>query len=355
MKKLTAIDCFSGAGGLSLGLSQAGFQLSWAFDSSQKAIDTHNRNLGNHAVCLKAEDLTSDRLAKLKDQIGECTLVAGGPPCQGFSRQRRGADLDPRNDLVNVFFSIVKYLNPQFFLLENVPALQGPRGKPYLEALHRSAEESGYIVHTSILNAADFGVAQVRRRFFAVGERSVGLSNYEFPKPLVTSANYKTVREAIGNLPDPAVSVQGLPANHEIGNVSPLNIRRISYVPQGGGREFIPDELKLKCHRVSVEVAGHRNVYGRLTWDRPANTITTKCNSFTRGMFAHPSADRNITMREAARLQGFPDDFVFSGSRVDVAHQVGNAVPPPLAQAMGKSILSALLQANKASSRRLKS
>ena len=131
--------------------------------------------------------------------------------------------------------------------------------------------------------------------------------------------------------------------NHQPDRISDLNRERISHVPEGGGRADIPYELRLPCHQVSVEVAGHRGVYGRLSWDQPAGTITTKCNSFTRGRFAHPVAHRNISMREAARIQSFPDDFVFEGSKVEVAHQIGNAVPPRLASELGKAIRSALL------------
>ena len=117
-----------------------------------------------------------------------------------------------------------------------------------------------------------------------------------------------------------------------------MNRKRISFVPEGGGRADIPMEYRLPCHRVDVEKAGHRAVYGRLRWSDVAATITTKCNSFTRGRFAHPTEDRNITMREAARLQSFPDTFHFVGNKVEVAHQIGNAVPPKLAQALCDSI-----------------
>ncbi len=338
------IDCFCGAGGLSLGLKAAGLDVRWAFDASEPAIETYNLNVGNHGVCKKAEDITlSGVLRDLGIKKGECFLVAGGPPCQGFSRQRRGEDVDPRNDMVHWFAEFVVKVRPRYFLMENVPALRGPRGGVHLRAIAAKTAEAGYILHDTILNAADYGVPQFRKRFFLVGELADGLAKFEFPKPTHTSSSYATVRDAIGGLPDPETddSKAALYPNHEAGNVSELNRLRLSHVPPGGGREYIPDALKLDCHRVSVEVAGHRNVYGRLPWDKPANTITTKCNSFTRGMFGHPRANRNITMREAARLQGFPDDFVFLGNRVDVAHQVGNAVPPPLAAALGRALLQA--------------
>lgn len=336
---MTAIDCFCGAGGLSLGLSRAGIDCSWAFDANQKAVDTYHRNIGAHVECIDAANLTAEMVLS-KVETGTF-LVAGGPPCQGFSRQRRGADKDERNDLVLTYFSIVAAIKPQFFLMENVPALAGPRGSSYLSLLRKRASEIGYHVHQKILNAADYGVPQFRRRLFLVGERIDGLLRFDFPSPSHTPEHYQTVRQALRGLPPPGSNGQYDIANHKPGHVSELNRLRISHVPPGGGRAHIPEHLQLPCHRVSVEVAGHRNVYGRLSWDRPANTITTKCNSFTRGMFGHPEEDRNITMREAARLQGFPDSFEFLGGTVDVAHQIGNAVPPPLAQALGEALIRA--------------
>jgi DNA (cytosine-5)-methyltransferase 1 len=350
VSKLIALDCYCGAGGLSLGLKRAGFDVAWAFDAAALPVSTYNHNLGNHAEQLNSEDVSPDEVLKRVGlEVGECALVAGGPPCQGFSRQRRGSDIDPRNDEIMRFFSLVAAVRPRFFLLENVPALRGPRGKPYLAMLTTAAAREGYLLHTQILNSADFGVPQLRRRLFIVGELTSGLAHFQFPHSAFMPDYYKTVRQAIGDLREPGESGDRLLANHEVGNISDLNRLRISHVPPGGGREHIPDELKLNCHKVSVEVAGHRNVYGRLAWDKPANTITTKCNSFTRGMFAHPSANRNITMREAARLQGFPDDFVFLGSRVDVAHQIGNAVPPPVGEALGKALAQAFVLSAKRS------
>ena len=339
MKPLIAIDCYCGAGGLSLGLQRSGFDVAWAFDSSATAVSTYNRNISNHAVCLSSDVISERGILEVSGiEPGQCDLVAGGPPCQGFSRQRRGSDFDPRNDEIMRFFSFVSALLPKFFLLENVPALQGPRGMPYLKMLYEEAARQKYVLRATVLNSAEYRVPQMRKRLFIVGERTTSLNRFEFPSPLLNPTEFLTVIQAIGDLPKPSSAI----ANHEPDMVSELNRIRISHVPQGGGREHIPKHLQLKCHRVSVEKAGHRNVYGRLHANKPANTITTKCNSFTRGMFAHPLSDRNITMREAARLQGFPDDFVFLGNRVDVAHQIGNAVPPPLAMALGGALRAAM-------------
>lgn len=342
---VVAIDCFSGAGGLSLGMSQAGIEVRYAFDSDQAAVDTYSANLGGHAQCISVNDVAGPIIRKRLASEG-CDLVFGGPPCQGFSVQRRGEATDSRNELIFEFLRIVVEAQPKIFLMENVAALAGPRGKAYLEKFQEKAEAAGYIISWEILNASDFGVPQNRKRLFVVGERSDLPITFSFP---ASQQSKKTVRDAIGDLPNP-LDKHGIP-NHQPDNISSANRERISHVPQGGGREDIPMHLRLPCHRVSVSKAGHRGVYGRLHWDQPAGTITTKCNSFTRGRFAHPVENRNITMREAARIQGFPDDFVFLGNKVSVAHQVGNAVPPPLAKELGLALRNALELKNNALSR----
>lgn len=326
LSALSAVDAFCGAGGLSYGLTQAGFDIRFAFDNSAKAIETYRRNVGAHGHVADATKLTTSEIRKT---IGsdEVTLLAGGPPCQGFSVQRRGDSCDIRNDLIFEFLRLVNEIHPAIFLMENVAALASPKNKSYLSRFMEAAQAAGYVLDIKMLNAADFGVPQTRKRLFILGTSLTLPRQLLLPtRPVVQ--RWTTVREAIEDLPPPARPA--LVPNHVPGNMSPLNIERISHVPMGGGRADIPEALRLPCHAVSVETAGHRGVYGRLDWDRPSGTITTKCNSFTRGRFAHPDQDRNISMREAARLQSFPDDFEFIGGTVDVAHQVGNAVPPML-------------------------
>jgi DNA (cytosine-5)-methyltransferase 1 len=335
-----AIDCFAGAGGLSLGLRQAGFTLLNAFDSSESAVQTYRANLGPHALVADVRKVSSAMLLGNAYRRDHVTLLAGGPPCQGFSAQRRGVDEDARNELVFEFLRLIIAIRPRYFVMENVPGLLGARGQPFIEQFLERAHRARYQVVLEVLDAADYGVPQHRRRAFIVGWRS-GETEFLFPPRSHGPTSWLTVRDALRGLPPPEESSGPSIPNHRMGNVSALNRIRIAYVRPGGGRSDIPPHLRLPCHAVSVEVAGHRNVYGRLRWDAPAGTITTKCNSFTRGAFAHPSEDRNITMREAARLQGFPDDFIFLGSTVDAAHQIGNAVPPPLAKAVGEAIMAA--------------
>lgn len=333
-----AIDAFCGAGGLSLGLTRAGFDVQFAFDTNEKAIATYKKNIGAHAHVLDASSVEGQSLP-LK---GSVTLVAGGPPCQGFSVQRRGAREDARNDLIFEFLRLVGEVQPQLFLMENVAALASPRNRVYYQKLLKTAAMLGYSVEASILNAADFGVPQIRKRLFVLGVREDLRGKINLPTRSIEVDEWRSVRDAIQDLPDPSSAKGKLYPNHTPDNISPLNRERISHVPPGGGRSDIPEHLRLPCHSVSVEVAGHRGVYGRLDWDKPAGTITTKCNSFTRGRFAHPTENRNISMREAARLQSFPDTFVFEGGKVDVAHQIGNAVPPDLAYGIASDILKQL-------------
>lgn len=335
-KKFIAIDAFCGAGGLSHGLIKAGFDVQFAFDFNERAIETYRANLGHHAHVMDSKTVKPSTIVT----SGPVTLVAGGPPCQGFSVQRRGPEEDIRKNLIFEFLRLVRGIKPKIFLMENVAALASARNQAYFEKLKSDAEQLGYEVQAKILNAADFGVPQTRKRLFVLGVKKSLKGKITLPDG--TSENWVSVREAIADLPSPRSSAALLYPNHLPDNISDLNRERISHVPPGGGRSDIPAHLRLACHSVSVDVAGHRGVYGRLDWDKPAGTITTKCNSFTRGRFAHPVENRNITMREAARLQSFPDDFVFQGGIVDVAHQVGNAVPPLLSYRIASHLLEQL-------------
>ncbi len=339
-----AVDAFCGAGGLSLGLSRAGFDVAIAFDTNVHALATYHRNFTHPALLEDVRVLKGKELLEQADRPGQSvTLLAGGPPCQGFSIQRRGDNADDRNDLILEYFRLVKELEPRFFLLENVPGLKNTRGRDYLRQLLEQARRAGYACQTKILNAADFGVPQVRKRLFVVGELTDGVPAFEFPDPRVVEKNWATVGDALKDLPSPPKDGSPQPevANHQIARMSALNIRRIAHVPQGGGWEHLPEELRLPCHRPGAARIGHRYVYGRLHWNEPAGTITAKFDSFTRGKFAHPREDRTITLREGARLQTFPDDFVFQGPKEEIAAQIGNAVPPKLAETLGRALLAA--------------
>lgn len=341
-RRLRAIDLFCGAGGLSLGLKRAGFEIRFALDHDGHACATYERNLGDHVVCGDiAEWSPQDILSQAQIGVGELDLVAGGPPCQGFSVQRRGDRMDPRNDLAIIFMERALGLRPAAILLENVPGLLGERGIDHRRAILALLEKHGYDHTSRVLQAEDFDVPQDRRRGFIVAWNPRRIEGFEFPaRP---GSVVRTVRDAIGDLPEPPrdFTCHPLYPNHVRVRVSPLNEERIHNVPYGGGRLDLPFHLQLPCHR-NAGSHRHLDVYGRMTWEGPAPTITARFDNFTRGRFAHPESDRTITGREGARIQSFPDDFVFLGPKKDVARQIGNAVPPLLAQAVGDSLVASL-------------
>jgi DNA (cytosine-5)-methyltransferase 1 len=339
-------DLFSGAGGLSLGLKEAGFTPVFAFDSDRYACETYRRNLGEHIHQVDALSFRANFIREVTGLVpGEATLVCGGPPCQGFSIQRRGERTDPRNDLVVIFARLATELAPAVILMENVPGLVGKRGTEHLQSVTKIFEAGGYKYSSAVLDAADYGVPQHRNRAFVVAWHPDRVKYFAFPETTHSDGMWRTVRDAIGDLPEPPEDYTEHPdfANHTRVRVSPLNEQRIAHVPAGGGRADIPTHLQLPCHRNDN---GHRHldVYGRLSWDKPSSTITAMFDNFTRGRFAHPERDRSITAREGARLQSFPDMFRFYGPKKDVARQIGNAVPPLLARRVGEAIIAALEQ-----------
>jgi DNA (cytosine-5)-methyltransferase 1 len=348
MSKPTVIDLFCGAGGLALGLRRAGFQLRCSVDSDPWAVKTYRTNLGNHVVQAGIDTMAvKDLLDLARLEPGECDLLAGGPPCQGFSVQRRGNDHDPRNELVLHFVRMVEGIRPKFFLMENVSGLTSKRGHAVLSELMERTERSGYEVHLRKLDAIDYGVPQFRIRTILVGERidrGCARARFDYPAPTTPEADRRTVMDAIGDLPRPPADGTSHPrfANHaREARLSSTNLERIRHIPPGGGREHLPLRLQLPCHRKNP-THRHVEVYGRLAWEKPSGTITARFDSFTRGRFGHPEDDRSLTIREGARLQTFPDDFVFLGNREECAKQVGNAVPPILAEMLGRAILKCI-------------
>jgi len=343
MAKLTCIESFSGPGGMSLGLESAGFKLLYAFDIDSPSVATHNLNLGGKCFQLDARLVdSSELLAECGLSEGELDLFSGGPPCQGFSKQRRGAHLgDERNLLVLEYLRLVSDLRPKSFLFENVAIFGQKRGLAFLEVMKESL--SGYRLYPNFFNSADYGLAQTRHRFMLVGIRRD--IPYKFVSPAPTVDRWSTVRDVIGDMPAPPLDCSPHPDfhNHSKTKITKLNIERFLHVPQGGGWQDIPWELRLDCHKtVDVKSGGWPDVYGRLAWDGQCPTITGGFDSFTRGRYGHPEQHRALTPREAARLQGFPDDFVFTGNRHQVRHQIGNVVPPPLAKVVGMQIAACL-------------
>ncbi|WP_028550007.1 DNA cytosine methyltransferase [Paenibacillus sp. UNC451MF] len=339
----SAIDLFSGAGGMSLGFSMAGFNILYALDNDSACIETYNKNLGNHGHVGDIYEINKTVIEEtISRKIDGLDVIFGGPPCQGFSVQRRGEDNDPRNQLVMEYIRLVLEVQPKFFVMENVAGLLSTRGKPVLKQLEQQCEKAGYVIHIQKLNAFDFGVPQVRKRVFIVGEKTEGVfTKFTFPdhtRPFTNTPS--TVREAISDLmittDDETIH------NHKADKLSPINLERIRSITEGQGRDSLPEHLQLDCHK-NNSTHRHLDVYGRMAWDKPSSTITARFDSFSRGRFGHPELDRTITLREGARLQTFPDDYIFYGTKVQAAKQIGNAVPPLLAKAIAAKIKEILL------------
>lgn len=349
-----AIESFCGPGGMALGLSSAGFDVALSFDLDRFAVETCRRNQAHPCHQLDAREVDG---AMLRDLAGigtiEVDLLSGGPPCQGFSKQKRGAHLgDDRNGLIGEHARLVAELRPKFFILENVAIFGQKRGAAHLAELE-SLLSDDYVLCPHFYNCADYGLPQTRERFVLVGQRGDVPGEFTPPEP-TTPARDVTVGRVLDGLPEPPEDYTDHPdfPNHQRARVTPINIERFSHVPQGGGWQDIPMHLRLKCHRnVDTKSGGWPDVYGRLRWDGQCPTITGGFDSFTRGRYGHPLSDRPLTPREAARIQGFPDDYVFCGTRADIRSQIGNAVPPPLAAAIG-SVIAELLRTGKTRSAR---
>jgi len=338
------IEGFCGPGGMSLGLKQAGFAPLFAFDIDPRSVETHCGHLDCPCLPLDCREVSGQQLRRLAglSEEEDLSLFAGGPPCQGFSKQKRGAHLgDDRNTLVLDFIRLVQELRPRYLFFENVAIFGQKRGRQYVDEMRNRL--TNYSLCHTFVNSADFGLAQTRERFVVIGSRE---DQAEVRVPRRTCTQWRTVGDVIGDLPEPPLdySVHPLFPNHQRAKVTKVNVDRFSHVPQGGGWQDIPPKLRLKCHQlVDTSRGGWPDVYGRLRHDGQCPTITGGFDSFTRGRFGHPTHDRPLTPREAARLQGFPDSVSFKGTRGDVRSQIGNAVPPPLAFGIGVALLGALL------------
>jgi DNA (cytosine-5)-methyltransferase 1 len=366
--KFEAIDLFSGCGGVSCGLTSAGFKIKSAVEIDESAVDTYLsypplskvnvlRGTNKGDIC-KLSGANILKAAGIKKE--DIYLLAGCPPCQNFSRQNPNnvkKPLKERKKLLFEFLRIINELAPPFILMENVPGIKTEKNKVILDEFLTCLREK-YFVTETILNSADYGVPQIRKRFVLHAARKdvydeLKSEGFEFGIPKATHTGkgvdgllpWKTVRDAISDLPPieagkSYVDPQGLIRNHKSANLDLINIQRIQAIRAGGGsRISLPDNLVLKCHKKVDEegqvFVGHKDVYGIMDADKPSPTMTGGCLFYTKGRYGHYAQDRAISIREAARLQTFPDDFIFSDSLTAAALQIGNAVPIELVKASG--------------------
>lgn len=334
-RDLLAIDLFCGAGGLTRGLRRAGFRVSGAIELDLLAASTYRSNFPE--VRLWEADIRSVPVTKvmsaLKLRRGRLDLLAACPPCEGFStmRTRNGyrRPRDERNDLVFELIRFIRGLHPKVVMIENVPGL----ARNYrLAMVKRAMKDLGYRIRCEVVDAADFGVPQRRRRLLVVASRLGELPE----RPL--SRERSTVRDWIGYLPPAGRS--GDPLHDHGESRSDLVGSLIRRIPtNGGGRLDLPARSQLQCHRACD---GFKDVYGRMSWDDVAPTITGGCVNPSKGRFLHPSKNRSITLREAALLQTFPKVHKFSLERgkFAAAELIGNALPPLLVEVQARSVAS---------------
>jgi len=331
-RKPRAIDLFSGCGGLTLGLRQAGFKVIGAVENNSLAVTSYKRN--HPDVKLWESDIRKLSIDTVKEALklgeGQLELLAGCPPCQGFSTIRtlnRRTVKDDRNSLVDEFLRFVQGLLPKVIMMENVPRILHYHR---FTTFRRQLIRLGYIINLGVLDAARYGVPQRRRRMILLAGRE---RRIEFGEEC---RRKRTVFDAIGNMPPAGNSgdcLHDLPERR-----SEKVLALIRRIPRNGGsRTDLPLEQWLACH---TRCSGFKDVYGRMSWEDVAPTITSGCFNPSKGRFLHPDEDRNITLREAAMLQTFPGDYYFSldGGKTGAALMIGNALPAEFIRRHAESI-----------------
>lgn len=340
MTKPKAIDLFSGCGGLTLGLKQAGFRVVGAVEIHSLAVETYKAN--HKQVLVWERDIcklpVAEVMRKLHLKPGELDLLAGCPPCQGFSTMTtlNGSYIvdDPRNDLIFQFMRFVRGILPKAIMMENVPGLAKDRR---ITKVLAALTELGYECTTDVLNAADYGVPQRRRRFILLAGRRkrIPFARQARCEPVVRTAFAKLGKRSKND-----------PLHNYKEKRTQAVMHRIRSIPaNGGSRLDLGKKQQLQCHK---GFDGFKDIYGRMSWSEVAPTITTGCFNPSKGRFLHPTKHRAITLREAALLQTFPRSYFFSlnRGRILAAEMIGNALPPEFIRRHAKKVVEALEQLN---------
>jgi DNA (cytosine-5)-methyltransferase 1 len=359
------IDLFAGAGGMTLGFTKLtghSFEPVWANDFNDYAAQTYNANFGDHCTVGDIVDI----LENSRTKIPKADVVIGGPPCQGFSLLNKNREDDPRKQLWRPFMDIVERSGSSVFVMENVPQLLDSFEHGEIVELAKSL---GFKLRWAKLCAANYGVPQVRWRAFIVGCKFADPSevfppkktNYninnghrkafteEFDEYVTNPSPWRTVRDAIADLPPPIdTEIRKVPPPLDLHfgrTPTSTSMKRYRAIPKEGMNRF---DLQKKAPHLTPacwirKTSGGTDLFGRLWWDRPSVTIRTEFFKPEKGRYLHPVQHRPITFREAARIQSFPDDFIFSGTKIEIAKQIGNAVPPLLAARIADSVYTLLL------------
>lgn len=336
---LTAIDLFAGCGGLSRGLKDASFRVIGAVEIDSKARETYTLN--HPEVPLIGRDIRELECQTILDDlglaVGDLDLLAGCPPCQGFSSMRRKnksrAVADERNALIDEFYRLALGLRPKLIMMENVPAIAKYRK---FSSMLSGLKKAGYSIDYKVLDVSDYGVPQRRKRLIVSANRT-GKAVLAVP-----SSEKITVRTAIGHLKVPGESGDPM-HDFPVNRTARIQALIASIPPDGGSRDSLPPAMQLSCHQ---KVNGFNDVYGRMSWEDVSPTITGGCVNPSKGRFLHPVQNRAITLREAAILQGFPECYIFNPThgKESISLMIGNALPPSFiskhAIAMSESINS---------------
>lgn len=339
---LVAIDLFSGGGGLTLGLKQAGFVVSAAVEFDKHASATYSAN--HPETVLYCKDIRGVSGAELisTSPTSKIDLIAACPPCQSFSSlTSKYKNKDTRDELIKEFARIVREVMPATIMMENVPGLT-KKGAHLFDPVIEELESLGYLITYDVLDVVDYGIPQRRRRLVVLGSLT---SKLKIPAPTHcefsdgTLSTWETVRAAISKMPEPMTLADtravGGPKELDwnvVRNLAPQNMARLKAIEAGASRTSLPKALRPECHKNN---SGFSNVYGRMSWDKPSPTITGGCTTLSKGRFGHPSKLRTISVREAAALQSFPSDYIFDTEFIDRAcTMIGNALPPKFAKIM---------------------
>jgi len=306
------ISLFSGSGGLDLGFLQTGkFKVILANDFNKLACESYKKNIGEHIV---HEDISN-----LKN-LPKADIIIGGPPCQGFStaNPKRSFD-DPRNQLFKEYARIIKEVKPKMFLMENVSGMMTMGKGKVFDLIKKELINCGYKLYDKLLNAKDYGVPQSRRRVIIIGVRNDINEDYSFPK-YTHENNHITINHLLSK------KIKNDDPNHKISNLTELNLERLNHIPEGGSMKDCPKELQNNSDL--------NRAMRRLNSNKISPTIVhNNCDHYY-----HPTENRRITIREMARIQGYPDNYIFCGSKSEQSRQVGNSVPIRLGNVLAKSI-----------------